>query len=364
MRLSDLLDDVRADAPPPRYDVEDAVRAGKRLRLRRRAGWATAAGAAAIVAIGVPQIVTRADSPPRPITPAVTTPAPAPTAGKAGVEFEFAGYDAGPFRVADPTGWTFAGDTAVIRKTGSDQQAGLLQVFRPGVYPFSRSGAGYHLTDTARVDGGRAYFVERNGDRWLAWEYGGGAVAVVKPQNVRGLSDAELRQVAEAFTPGTPTPVRVAFKAGYVAGDYTLAEVAAHPDSGIRTAANFVPAVQVMVRLHQPDRGLPPGTQGQASKVLSIRVTTPSERTAMDMPTKTRCVDGHRAAGSKQAMGGSCGRPLSGGKYVLEVVGGPAISQSELLKVLNAVEVADPAKPSTWLPVSSAIPASHLPVRG
>jgi hypothetical protein len=60
-------------------------------------------------------------------------------------------------------------------------------------------------------------------------------------------------------------------------------------------------------------------------------------------------------------MGGSCGRPLNGGKYVLEVVAGPAISQSELRRVLTAVEVADPADPSTWSPVSTAIPASHLP---
>jgi hypothetical protein len=358
MRLSELLE----DAPPARYDVDDAVRAGRRLRRNRRAGWAVAAGAAAIVAIGVPQVVTRADAPPRPVTPIATTPAPAPTTGKAAVEYEFAGYPAGPFRVATPTAWNLAGDMAVIRRASSGQQVGTLLVNRPGVYPFAHSTA--DVTDTDRVDGRHAFFTESDGVRSLGWELADGAVALVKPQVIGGLTDAELRQVAEAFTPGKAAPVRLAFKAGYVTGDYTLAEVTADPAAGIRAAATFVPATQVMVRLHQPDRGLPPGTTGQASKVLSIRLTTPSQRTATDMPTRTRCVDGHRPSGSKQLMGGSCGRPVAGGQYVLEVVGGPVISQSELRKVLTAVEVADPAQPSTWLPVSIAIPASHVPERG
>src|SRR5689334_281998 len=246
MRLSELLDDVRADAPPARYDVAVAVRAGKRLRRRRRAGWAVAAATAAVVAIGVPQLVTRADPPPQPVTPAVTTPAPVP--GGTSVAFQFAGYAAGAFRVADPVAWTLAGDTAAIREAASGKQVGSLQLFRPGVYPFSRSTPAAHMTDTARVDGRRAYFVESGGDRWLAWEYADGATAVVQPLTVRGLSDAQLRQVAEAFTPGTPAPVRLAFTAGYVTGDYTLAEVVADPAAGVRTAATFVPAVQVAFR--------------------------------------------------------------------------------------------------------------------
>lgn len=364
MRLSELLDDVRADAPPARYDVADAVRAGKRLRRRRRAGWAAAAATAAAVAIGVPQLVTRADPPPQPITPVVPTPAPAPTVSRTVVDYEFAGYTAGSFRVADPSVWTLAGDVAPIRAAGSGEQVGFLQVFRPGVDPFSRAKPAAHMTDTARVDGRRAYFVESNGDRWLAWEYADGATAVVKPVVNRGLSDAELRQVAEAFTPGRPAPVRVAFRAGYIAADYTLAEVVADPAADVRTAATFVPATQVMLRLHQPDRGLPPGTHGLASQVLSIRLTTPAGRTATDMPTTTECVDGIRPGSSKQLMGGSCGRQLAGGMYVLEVVGGPTISQSELRKVLEAVEVADLADSSAWLPVTTAIPAGHLPRRG
>jgi hypothetical protein len=364
MRLSELLDDVRADAPPARYDVADAVRAGKRLRRRRRAGWATAAATAAVVAIGVPQLVPRADPPPQPVTPVVTTPAPMPAPGGSAVEYEFAGYAAGSLRVADPTGWTLAGDVAPIREASSGKQVGTLELLRPDVYPFSRATPAPHMTDTARVDGRRAYFVDSGGDRWLAWEYVDGATAVVKPATVRGMSDDQLRQVADAFTPGTPAPVRIALKAGYISGDYTLVQVAADPAGGIRTAAYFVPAIQAMVRLHQSDRALPPGTHGLAGQILAIRVTTPAERIATAMPTTTSCVDGNRAAAGKPLMGGTCGRPVAGGKYVLEVEGGSTVSQSELRKVLTAVQVADPADSSTWPAVTTAIPASHLPARG
>jgi hypothetical protein len=59
-------------------------------------------------------------------------------------------------------------------------------------------------------------------------------------------------------------------------------------------------------------------------------------------------------------MGGACSAPVAGSNTEITVLGGPAVSQGELRKVLDVVEAADPARPATWWPVSSAIPASAL----
>lgn len=359
-QLSDLLDEARADAPPARYDVDDVVAAGRKRQRRRTAGWTIAAAAAVAVAIGVPQIVTRADPAPRPVAPVATTPAPTTPA----VGFSFAGYRAGRFHVDDPRWWGLAGESAPIRKAGVTDPVGTLFVYRPGVDPFVRPHAPT-TTGTTPVRGRKAYFVQPYApsppaERWLAWEYADDAIAVVEPQAARGMTDAELRQVAEGFTPGTPVPVpvRLPFRAGYVSGDYTLVDIVADPDGALRSMATFVPADQAASRMRQPNRGLAPGEKGAAGKIISIRVDALPEPTGTS--TKTTCSEGLRPAGSKEPMGGDCERPLPGGKYRLEVIGSPAVTQREIRKMADALEVTDPAKPAAWLPVTTAIPASHL----
>src|SRR6185295_2589444 len=106
--MSDLLHQAAQDPPPPRYDVEDVVRAGKRRQRRRRTGWAVGAALAVAVAVTVPQIVTH---PPRRVT----------TAGKPrAINFTFGGYTTGRFSVSTPFRWTLAGMSAEIRKKGGD----------------------------------------------------------------------------------------------------------------------------------------------------------------------------------------------------------------------------------------------------
>jgi hypothetical protein len=338
---------MTVDAPPLRYGVDDAVRAGKRRQRRRRAGVVIAAVVAVAVAIGAPQITTRRAAKLPPVAPAVaTTP---------DISYSFAGYTVGRLRVADPTNWNLAGAVAAIQKAG--KPIGVLYVLRPGVEPYR---PGVARTDTAPVRGRAAYFIGGGSDeRWLAWEYADGAVAVVEP-DVSGVTDAELRQVAEAFTPSPAGRVRVAFHAGYVTGDYKLIDAGSDPAGGLRAQATFVPAAQAAARMRQPGRGLPPDQRGQAGKVISIRVSTPSERSASEMPAKATCVDGYRPDGAAQPMGGSCGRPVAGGSYLVEVVGGVTVEQGELRKMLDAVQVADLAYPGSWPPVSVAIPASAL----
>ncbi|WP_433299846.1 hypothetical protein ACQP2F_01245 [Actinoplanes sp. CA-030573] len=363
-QLSDLLNEAKADAPPTRVDVDDVVAAGRRRVRRRNAGWAIGAVAAVAVAIGVPQIVTRADPAPQPVTPHVTTPAPAPsTADGPAVRFTFAGYTAGAFRVSDPIDWGLAGETAAIRRAGSDETVGALHVYRAGVEPFRRGEKPPVKTRTAPVHGRPAYFVEpatASHERSLLWEYADGALAMIEPE-AQGMGDAQLRQVAEAFEPGPASPVRIAFTARYVTGDYTLVGAFADPSGAVRSAAYLVPADQAEARMREPDHGLPPDQKGQAGKVIAIRVSTPAAGSDPTMSARITCIDGFRRNG--ELMGGSCGRPLSGGKYVLEVTAGGTTRQSEIRKMLDGVTAADPAQPSTWVEVNTAIPATHLLAR-
>src|SRR5689334_17882307 len=94
MKLSDLLETAREDAPAARYTVDDIVAAGRRRGRRHNAGWALAAVAAVMVAIGLPQIVSRApDSRPLPAAP---THIPRP------LDLLFKSFKVGSFTIGDP----------------------------------------------------------------------------------------------------------------------------------------------------------------------------------------------------------------------------------------------------------------------
>jgi hypothetical protein len=239
MKLSELLE----DAPPARYGVDDAVRAGKRLRFRRRSTVVLAAVMAVAAAIGVPQITAHsAGRSPAPVAPAPSVP-----------QYTFRGYDAGELRVSNPYRWTPAQETAYVW-LGSDA-VGSLRVYHPGVEIEDRGAA--KRTPIADIGGRSAYLLEGNGLLRLIFDLAGGAHAEVESSSPK-LKRERLSQVAEAFRPVAPYPVTVAMSSEYVPPGYLLVGVSGPEETrvNVNSQAEFAPAAAVQAALNSPSRSL------------------------------------------------------------------------------------------------------------
>ncbi|GIM92941.1 hypothetical protein [Paractinoplanes toevensis] len=361
MKLSELLE----NAPPARYDVEDAVRAGRRLRRRRRTGVVIAAVVAVSAAIGVPQLTSRAAGP-SPSLPAGPSPSvsPSPTVEAVrGPDLTYAlhGFITGRLRVDDPYRWTVAGETAMIEKKGgqADAQEGEVTLYRPGIDPRSTL-AGAKITATSAIHGRSAYRVDADGAPMLLWEYAEGAMALATVRadgpGKWALTPAELRQVAEALETGAPRPVLLAFVTSYVPPDYRIVEVAGRFSAGQLSSVQLVPADEAVARIGRPDPD--PRTQkGSRGLMLWLSPTVPSDhgapRAGVICPERV-AIKGIPV--EKQPK--HCYTFLPGGKNVLEVFGTDADAESELRKMLDSARFGSVDQPSTWLPAGSGFPAS------
>jgi hypothetical protein len=360
MRLSELLDDVRAEAPPPRYDVEDAVRAGKRLRRHRRAGVVAAAVVAVAIAIGVPQLTRTASAPP-PVPPAAPTPSPSvsPAAVKGpALTYTLHGFTTGKLRVADPYRWTIAGETAMIDKKGGQPDAaeGEVTLYRAGIDPRTTL-AGAKITASAAVHGRPAYRVDADGAPMLLWEYTDNAMALA---TVRAdgpgrwaLTPAELRQVAEGLKIGPPQPVPLAFGTSYLPPGLQIVEVAGRFSEGQLSSAMLAPTADAQARIGQPDPD--PRTGGGRGTLMfwlapAVSSDHGSPRPGVQCPAM--------ASVKGTASGTHCFVFAPGGKYVLEVFGSSTDDPGELKQILGGARFADVTKPSTWLAARTGFPAS------
>ncbi|MBM2617937.1 hypothetical protein JIG36_20475 [Actinoplanes sp. LDG1-06] len=224
MKLSDLLE----DAPPPRFTVDDFIRAGRRRRRRRNAGWAIAAVVAVAIAIGVPQILTRPPSHP-------VNPVPTPTRA---LDRLFKTYQVGDLTVGDPEWVGVNNQTTYIgrdRPPGRPLRAvGILNVYRAGFEP-TRAWA-EKVTPTDPIGGRPAYFAAarpaRDNGIWkpvrvLVWQYADNATAVVTAYDrYLGLDDAEMRAVASRFVlQATPQPIRQRYTVSWTPPGLRLAAV-------------------------------------------------------------------------------------------------------------------------------------------
>ena len=364
--LSDLLWEAAQDAPPPRYDVDDAVRAGKRRQRHRRAGTVVAAMVAVAVAVGVPQLTGRASGPPP--TPAGPTPSVGPSVGpsvppspsvtvasKAEINFTFGSYRAGKFTVSDPFRWTLAGLSAEVRKKGGDPAApeGMLTVYHPGVAdPLATMGL--QRTTTDAIGGRPAYFAAYQGPPMLVWQYADDAYAVVESRSggrgADAMSKADLLQVAGAFRTGPASPVTVPFRTTAVPAGYRLVQAQQNPGDILPAMTRFLPAGSATARLADVDHGPEPDPKSGIADQLRIEVVLPvSGEFDGDPSSGTQC----------PATGGRCYRWLPGGKYVVEALC-RALSPAELTRLVDGLEVADPGRPDTWFPANRAFPAAAL----
>ncbi|MFC7274425.1 hypothetical protein ACFQS1_10580 [Paractinoplanes rhizophilus] len=347
MRLSELLDEVRADAPPPRYDVADVVRAGKRLRRRRRAGWVLAAGTAVAVVIAAPFLVS---APQRTIQQAGPLPSPSATSKPTPeVNYLLSAYTTGKLQVGDPMRWTLAGETAPVDKEdgAGDAPEGEITLYHRGVDPRSTLD-GAKITPTAPVRGRPAYQVDADGSPMFLWEYADDAMALVASRangpGKSALTPKELRQVADAFKLGTPEPVRIGFGADYVPEGYQLVEITS-------ASALFIPTADAVAR-----RGKPDSPASRPLATISLRISPAGAqhgrpRDGVLCPEDTK--------GGNTGLNTYCYAFL-GTLRVEEARSRNAVDTVELGRMIKSGKYVPPSDPASWMPVTQAFPASAL----
>jgi len=347
--LSDLLREAKADAPPPRYDVEDAVAAGRRLQRRRRAGVAVAAVVAVAAAIGVPQIVTHGGRGHRPVPVA-------PTVTPYQFGYTSRGYTAGGYRVTAPrTADLWGYRTGVYPLNGGGDAVASLEVYRPGVDPRTAF-PGALVTFAAPVKGRPAYFIKKDGQDILVWEYAAGARAQLWSISPKAMSRERMRTVAEGFAPGAFRPATIPFRVGYVPDGYRLSAVTGQPsaDGTGFASLGFLPETLAVSRLGQAGPLLLTDEMKENNTAGEIGIAAVRLRGDDDPgPGKVVCVE-------SEPM---CAERAPGGKYLLRVTG-RLTSTAELRRILESVRLADMADPGTWTQVTAAVPRPvQLPAR-
>ena len=358
--LSDLLYEAAQDGPPPRYDVVDAVRAGKRRQRHHRAGWTVGAALAVAAVVVAPQVLARPPGPmpvtPKP-SPSVTVVAKAPP-----IDFIFRGYTTGKLTVSDPYRWTLAGFTADIEKKGGDAIApeGMLTVYHPGFSPYAADQS-VKRGESTSIGGRPGFFATDDGYPMLVWQYTDRAYATVTPRadgpGRHALSNAELRQVAEAFHPGTPRPVTSVVRLSAVPVGFTLVEVGQGNGESQLTSLRLLPTRYAIPRNADTDHGALPDPSAGIGDQLRISVLVPPAGLYDgDASFGNQCTD-FADQGTATALGGRCYRWLPDRQHVLMATG-RIFNADQLIRLLDGAEFADPAKPGTWFPANQAVPSS------
>lgn len=355
--LFDLLKEAKSDPPPARYDVDDVVAAGRRLRRHRNAGLALAAVAAVAVAIGVPQIAARHSA------NGTKRPAPAATVKATAYKFDypFRGYTIAGYRVFDPTEALLPGAGASIQKVGTKnprQYDGELRVYRAGIDPLAFY-PGHTTVKQSPIKGLPAY-AESSDDgtpNMYAWQFAAGRWAAVFTVG-HAMDRATVRKIAEGFTAQAAQPATVPFTIGWVPSGYRLAGGRARPDTGdadrwATAAMTFLPDRIVNGLVTQPDRGAATSTGTNLAPSLAVSL---SPLPSKPYPTEPTCAQ----------AGMTCSVGVDGGRYLLTVssqaTSKDEVSAADLLRMLKSISVADLARPSRWSDLSTSVPvAARLP---
>jgi hypothetical protein len=318
--LSELLLEAKADAPPLRYGVEQVVAAGRRRRRRRNTGWAIVAAAAVAAVIGVPQFVTRADGGP-PVLPAVPSPA------VSGPAFAYRGYPAGSYEAGDAT-WLYPDYSGGhVYRAGTRESVARLEVYRPGVVPDDGAELGY-----------RPNRLKQN---IMVWKYTDDAYAVLTPDDNSGLTEADLRALADRFNPGGGRAIRVAYRVGYLPVGYRIIDVISQPGGEVNVSN---------VTLQNPEGG-----------VVAFRVgMNPGRATEPQCGENSSGMSAYNEMPVENAL---CVLPMGGDRF-LQIDGG-GLPLSEVRRIFESTAAdRDPADDASWYPVDEAFPTSaRLPAR-
>ena len=374
MKLSDLLEAARDEAPAARYTVDDVVAAGRRRRNRNRSVWALAAVVAVAVAIGVPQIVARHPDPP-------TLPV-APTQPTRPLDRIFKGFKVGAFEVGDPEWVGINNQSTYITRPRAGYKtpwfAGTLNVYRTGFEPRQAWMTGT-ADPTEAIEDRPAFFAQpRPGydrdrpDQVLAWHYAQDAVAVITSYDGR-LSRAEMRRLASSFRTTLKQPVRQIYSAGWLPPGLKLVAVHHEPlDTGSALFAPEAAAPDYEVFAH----GV------HASNIQAVTYTLKQGgwfNPLATLPPGGLAIDGLWSdpinAGYRDGEGPACEKRtpidaanvgtdqcyIQGDNYETSVTvrAGEAVPVDDLRKVAASIRFAGPREAnSSWVPATESFPTS------
>ncbi|HEY2792748.1 MAG TPA: hypothetical protein VGJ28_10340, partial [Micromonosporaceae bacterium] len=259
MQLNEMVNLVTSDEPPPRYDADSIIAAGRRSQRRRRAGWA-GAGTLAVVAVvtaavvGVPAVVGHSTKS-HPVAPAALPRVTNFPVASDPFTFTFGAFDSGKFQVQTPIVASDAYQIASVYETGRvtyDHAVpantnppkvatpiiyAYLTLYRPGAFDPSGVTGGHRTT----IDGRpvvEAVAPGPTGDithTTLGWEYPNDVWAVVESfsNSDSDPSLSALSRLVNGLHPSTPQPVTVPFTMNYVPSGYKLIETGTHSIAGL-----------------------------------------------------------------------------------------------------------------------------------
>ena len=311
--LSDLLREAAA-GPPLRYTAEGALAAGRKRQRRRRALWTSAGSAAVVLAVAgvvaLPRVLV--ERPPRPpaTAPATTGVFTYPAQPFTG---NIAAYQVGGLAISGTVLVTPKYQAASI-VLGSDV-TGSVVVHREGAFDPGQAMSGTEVS----VGGHTGYYVAGRSESTLAWRYSGDAWAVVSIRGSAKISRQELQDVAVGLQSGTPKPMRVPFKLGYVPPGYVLAAT-----------------------------GVPAERAGQAF----ARLRKGGSSFALTMYPADLSSAKHVSATPSCVPDGPCHRATEDRDWVVEATGN--LPPAESVKVLENLVIADPLSRDTWYVATEA----------
>lgn len=396
--LSELLSEAKADPPPPRYGVDDAVAAGRKLQTRRRTAWAGAGSAAAVVAVAaavaVPQMIPGKPAP-ESTAPAATTTKTTPSKQASGPvsypgsnwDYAFKGYTVGQYQVGDPFLVTANYQQARIRigdeleevyegdgipldpdnpKSPTNDKVAysapgaslLLTVYRPGKFNPKLLSGGTEVTVGGRpglyknpvyIDGDQDRRDDGHGT--LGWQYADDAWAVIYTAKPNKTSRDDLVAIAEGLKGAAAYPATVAMKLAYLPSGYRLTSGGRGADwpNGAgefqSTGMRFVKGDDAA-----PRRPTTPVIDPEDSKVQDLRLSLYTIDFSENRPPAG--ADGEAPYCKTSTI---CYRMAPGGKWQAELHGS-GVSQEELKQVLAGLQFADVDDPSSWYPITSATP--------
>jgi hypothetical protein len=386
LELSDMLTDAKSNPPPPRYSVEDAVAAGRKRQRRLRAAWTGAGSAAAVVAvaaaIAVPQIVANK----RPTGPGLAAPAASGTKKQQPAAFAYpadkfsgniVGFTSGELKVSPTVHVTPGYQVAVIVGPGhgtpvqdpagkihqTANDVGQVVVYRKGAFDPSKIESG----ERATVNGNPGFYQKpevlqpadnklpagsQQSRATLTWQYADNAWAVVSANANANITKQQLVVLAGKVTSGTPEPAKVGFRLSYVPAGFQLA--AAGASDGMLMAPLDGESYVLLLKGTFPYRGLT--APAQDPYVLNDK-QVPMMQLAV-YPTwygKYSPPAGKSKTAPFCASQSLCYRITGDGKYEIELNGGGAVPDAELIKMLDSVNLADPTDTGTWFKATDAV---------
>ena len=391
MRLHEVVDLATADAPPDSNSVDEIVGRGRKVQRRRRAGFAGAGAALAVVAVtAAVTLPSQFSGTPTAVLPPAAAPSAVTTTAAAGwtfpqdpFTFTFGKFDAGPWHVAAPIVASPAYQIASVYMDGrvSNDKAvdpadvpsyegtdavrekaeakatptiyAYLTVYRPGAFdPAKLTGA-----EKLLVDGKQAWQTSGPGNgsmhrRTLAWEYSTGAYAVLSSNSsaVEDPSTEEMREIVAGLKPAAPTPAKLPFELSYVPAGYQPVEIGSHAHSGLNGIASardgdyggaiFTSAAPVTTGLAEPYGGVD-GKDLPGSFQIFVGPAANSNQTTGT--TTIKCGNGF------------CTHHSPDNRTSIQVASGGRLSDAEMTKILQGLKLADVKKESTWTDASAAL---------